>query len=82
MPVHVLRSRGCRRREARDLAMYLAGRYCRAGTSCSALARKMEVSLSGFVHACERVHRHLAVRHHPLHARLEAVLRRAGDASN
>lgn len=81
MPVHVLRSRRCRRREARDLAMYLVARYCRAGTSRSALARELEMSLSGFVHACERMQRYLAVRSHPLHARLHAVLERVGCTS-
>ena len=81
MPVAMLRSRRCRRREARGLAMYLAGRYCRARTLRSALAREMEMSLSGFVHACERVQRHQAVRSDLLSARLQAVLARVGAES-
>ncbi len=82
VPGHVLRSRRCRRRDARDLAMYLVARYCRAGTARSALAREMEMSLSGFVHACERVHRRLADPAHPLHARLMAVCERLKDTTN
>jgi REP element-mobilizing transposase RayT len=71
--MHLLCSRRCRRREARDLAMYLLARHCRSGTSRSALARSMEMSLSGFVHACERVRCRLADRQHPLHPRMQAV---------
>ena len=82
MPVHVLRIRRCRQREARDLAMYLVARNCRAGTSRSALAREMEMSLSGFVHASERGRRHLADPAQPLHARLQAVLEMVGSAVN
>jgi len=79
IPIQVLRSRRCRRREARDLAMYLVARYCRAGTSRSALARAMEMSLSGFVHACERVHGRLDDPEHALHQRLHLVCSRVQE---
>jgi hypothetical protein len=53
--------------------MYLVGRYCRSGTSRSALAREMAMSLSGFLHACARVHGRLADPADRLHPQLKAV---------
>jgi hypothetical protein len=84
MPVHLRHSRWCRRREARDLALYLVGRYSRPGTSRRALAREMAVSLSGsgFVHACERVPGRPAEPEDGSHPRLEAVCQRVRDAGN
>jgi hypothetical protein len=73
VPIDALRRRRCRRREARDLAMCVLARYCRTGMARSALAREVEVSMRGFIHACERMQRRLADPEHALRPRLQAV---------
>jgi len=54
LPAHVLRSRRCRNRAARDLLMAAARRYCRETMPQSAMARALGLSLGGFIHASGR----------------------------
>ena len=51
---HLLRSRRCRNRAARDLLMASAQRYCRGTMSQSAMAEELGMSLGGFLQACRR----------------------------
>jgi REP element-mobilizing transposase RayT len=51
---HILRTRRCRNRSARDLLMAAVRRYCRGLFSQSAMARALGLTLGGFLAASDR----------------------------
>ncbi len=54
IPKEVLKVRRCRDRAARDLLAALVRRHCRGRLRPGEMARELELSYSGFVHASER----------------------------
>ncbi|MFA5206611.1 MAG: transposase [Lentisphaeria bacterium] len=75
-PSFLLR-RGCRQREARQMAILAASEFCRGALPLAEMARKFNLSLSGFTSVRDRLERRLAGRRHPLavpYGQIKAVL--------
>ena len=75
-PSFLLR-RGCRQREARQVAILAASEFCRGALPLAEMARKFNLSLSGFTSVRDRLERRMAGQRHPLavpHGQIKAVL--------